>query len=254
MNDLPRTLATTARAVPEAASFWLPGADAQGLPGLAADALADTLGQALIVFDETGAVSWASRSALWLIAGARLVHLDRRPPGPRRLVCLAREPAERLQFALRVRVGDDVGILIDPESRLLLNLRPAGDTARVGRLLCLAERPAPVPSAGWLAEAFGLTAAETRVLDALASFDRGRDAASHLGISQHTLKDHLASIYAKTGCNRKAQLFRLLGLASACSAWHMDESTVVAIDSRACPSMSSPPPPRASSPIRPPIR
>lgn len=174
-----------------------------------ADVLSDQLRQALIVFGPHGDVGWASRTAICMIDAAPRVHLRREPSGRARLVCGWASAAARLETALSSRRQCHVGVLLDGDQRLLLRLLPVDGAFRIGRLLT----PAGGPDPGWLAEAFGLSAAEARALDALSRFDRGADAAAHLGISQHTMKDHLAAIYAKTGCDRRAQLFRLLGLA-----------------------------------------
>lgn len=184
-----------------------PDTDRGAMPS--ADVLSDQLSQALIVIGAHGDVGWASRTAVAMIDASPRVHLRREPGGRTRLVCGSAGAAARLETALQRRGERHVGVMLDADQRMLLRLLPADGRFRIGRLLT----PACGPDPGWLAEAFGLSAAEARALDALARFDRGADAAAHLGISQHTLKDHLAAIYAKTGCDRKAQLFRLLGLA-----------------------------------------
>ncbi len=201
--------ASTAR---DARGAWLHGGLAAKGPWrapLSAQALSDKLGEAVLVFDGDGSVAWASRAAVQLIDASGQVRLRQDSGGRTRLSCSSGAETARLDSAIALRRDETVGLLLDGASRLLLRLLPADDVCRIGRLL----RTADFPQAAWLADAFGLTAAEARALDALSRFDRGADAAAHLGISQHTLKDHLAAIYAKTGCDRKAQLFRLLGLA-----------------------------------------
>jgi DNA-binding CsgD family transcriptional regulator len=58
----------------------------------------------------------------------------------------------------------------------------------------------------------GLTDRETAVLHAVAAGHDTRHSADRLGISQHTVQDHLKSIFAKTGTrNRRTLLARLVG-------------------------------------------
>jgi len=61
-----------------------------------------------------------------------------------------------------------------------------------------------------LRELFGLTPAEARV--ALALFDGlgPADAAAHLGVSFHTVRNQLVRVFEKTGTNRQTDLVRLM--------------------------------------------
>ncbi len=63
----------------------------------------------------------------------------------------------------------------------------------------------PVPI---LMKAFGLTAAEARVLAALASGRSIADIAGAFGISARTVKAHLQKLFDKTGTRRQADLLR----------------------------------------------
>jgi DNA-binding CsgD family transcriptional regulator len=60
-----------------------------------------------------------------------------------------------------------------------------------------------------LATAFGLTAAETRVLASLLGSHTLGETATALGIAATTAKTHLENIFAKTGVSRQADLMRL---------------------------------------------
>jgi LuxR family maltose regulon positive regulatory protein len=75
------------------------------------------------------------------------------------------------------------------------------------RLWCMADpavSPSPAP----------LTAREREVLDHVTRPHGSRaEAAKALGISPHTVKSHLASIYTKLGVNSPAQAIRVLDLA-----------------------------------------
>jgi DNA-binding CsgD family transcriptional regulator/PAS domain-containing protein len=60
-----------------------------------------------------------------------------------------------------------------------------------------------------LALAFGLTAAETRVLEGLLAGRTLAETAAHLGIASSTAKTHLDHIFSKTGVSRQTELIRL---------------------------------------------
>jgi NarL family two-component system response regulator YdfI len=53
-------------------------------------------------------------------------------------------------------------------------------------------------------ETFNLTDRELEVLEAVARGERSKEVASHLGISERTVKAHLASIYQKLGVDSRA--------------------------------------------------
>jgi len=61
----------------------------------------------------------------------------------------------------------------------------------------------PAPSAGELSEA--LTAREREVLDLLAHGLKNAEIAGELHISEHTVKFHISSLYAKLGVNNRAE-------------------------------------------------
>ena len=53
-------------------------------------------------------------------------------------------------------------------------------------------------------DAFNLTARELEVLESVARGERSKEVAAHLGISERTVKAHLASIYNKLGVDSRA--------------------------------------------------
>ncbi len=61
-----------------------------------------------------------------------------------------------------------------------------------------------------LRQAFGLTAAEARLASQLATGDPLEAVCDRLGVSKQTGRNHLKSIFAKTGINRQAELVLLL--------------------------------------------
>ena len=190
-----------------------PSAAGTGFGKLRTEAVLDSLSDALLVFQVGGEVLYCNRATRQLLAGHRGVKLAGGGQAPLELVCASHRAAARLSTALRTRRSETVGILLDTEMRLVLKLMPEADGVRVAYLLPLDRGRFPDDDGGWLSEAFALSPAEARALEALSEADLTRDAAARLGISSNTMKDHLASIYAKTGCSRKVQLFRLMGLA-----------------------------------------
>jgi DNA-binding CsgD family transcriptional regulator len=62
-----------------------------------------------------------------------------------------------------------------------------------------------------LAEAFGLSKAETRILKALAETQDPAEAAVRLNLALSTVKSHLRKIFQKTNPSRQADLLQLVG-------------------------------------------
>ena len=61
-----------------------------------------------------------------------------------------------------------------------------------------------------LAEAFGLSKAEARILKALAETQDPAEAAVRLNLALSTVKSHLRKIFQKTSTSRQADLLRLV--------------------------------------------
>ena len=61
-----------------------------------------------------------------------------------------------------------------------------------------------------IAEFYGLTPAELRVLFALVEFGGVSDIAGALGVSPGTAKTHLRRLFAKTGTRRQVDLVKLV--------------------------------------------
>ena len=78
-------------------------------------------------------------------------------------------------------------------------------------LICITDLEAGVSlPEQTLSDLFGLTAAETRLALALLEGLAPREAAERFGVSPHTVKAQLVSIFEKTGANRQIDLVRLL--------------------------------------------
>jgi two-component system, NarL family, response regulator YdfI len=68
----------------------------------------------------------------------------------------------------------------------------------------LLSRTGASSTGGSVAEPVSLTGREQEVLEAVARGERSKEIASHLGISERTVKAHLASIYSKLGVDSRA--------------------------------------------------
>lgn len=76
----------------------------------------------------------------------------------------------------------------------------------------------PVLDSDILAQLYGLTRAEARLAQIVASGGSLREAARQLGVAQSTVRSQLKSIFGKTNTNRQSELVRLLLMAPARSA------------------------------------
>jgi DNA-binding CsgD family transcriptional regulator len=75
------------------------------------------------------------------------------------------------------------------------------------------EETAPAERAALFGRAFGLSARETELLDHLRAGRDTRDVALRMHLSEHTVQDHLKSVFAKTGTrNRRTLLARATGM------------------------------------------
>jgi len=72
----------------------------------------------------------------------------------------------------------------------------------------LRELPFDAQHSG-MAQAFGLTKAECRVVDALAVMEPPSQIATRLGVSVHTIRTHVRRIYAKLAVRSQMQFMRL---------------------------------------------
>lgn len=89
---------------------------------------------------------------------------------------------------------------------------PFADALDGARLMLLigAETRLRRPTSSQLMQAWGLTAAEARVAQAVAAGATPAEQAAAQGLSLNTVKTHLKAVFAKTGCRRQSDLVRLL--------------------------------------------
>lgn len=71
-------------------------------------------------------------------------------------------------------------------------------TDELARVVRDSGRPRELP--------YGLTARELEIVEAVSAGDSNGDIASHLGISLHTVKHHLSSVFDKTGTGTRLEL------------------------------------------------
>jgi DNA-binding CsgD family transcriptional regulator len=116
----------------------------------------------------------------------------------RRLIGRARVKAE----GTCVPVPDSGGYLILCARLLGLN----GHSEVFGLTLRRTDQVASETPLG-IAEAFGLTAAEMRVLKSLSNGETAQEAAEALHVSVETIRTHIRRLYQKVGVNSREALF-----------------------------------------------
>jgi DNA-binding CsgD family transcriptional regulator len=85
-----------------------------------------------------------------------------------------------------------------------------GDTGSMAFVLVSDGRTTSATPTGVLRELYGLTAAETKLAELLATGESLEAAAQHLSIRTSTAKWHLHSLFQKVGVSRQSELVRLL--------------------------------------------
>ncbi|MBS0427522.1 MAG: helix-turn-helix transcriptional regulator [Proteobacteria bacterium] len=175
----------------------------------AAEALAH-FDEALCLVTPAGLVVHLSPLAQARLAGGagrlqmragRLHHTDARVQG-RLLAALAQAAHCHRPIALTLPDGTSC------------ELARAHDALSVGReilvLLRLTRRPdaTPLPDPATLQQVFALTAAEARVLHALASGRRAHEVAQAHGVSYHTVRSQITALMQKMDCARQVDLVR----------------------------------------------
>lgn len=202
----------------------------QGLErkGNAASEALDHLQQAVVLLNAKGEVLLVNKAATALFASEKSLKLA--PNGLRATVPSEDRELNRLiQEAIATGNGKGVdsggGIAIsrdmfrNPLHVLVAPLRTK--TIYLGKELPAAaifiSNPdrEPISDSTMLMQLFGLTRAEARLAQVLASGQSLQKAAERLGIAQSTVRSQLKSIFAKTNTNRQSQLVRLLLLAPA---------------------------------------
>ena len=126
----------------------------------------------------------------------------------RELIAAAPAAQRMLAKALSEPGGEPMTAIVQTDSgRRALSVIPAtaesGDYAIVMLTVPSPDLPLPGPA---LMEAYGLTAAEIRVLVALLKRRTVAQMADELGVTQRTIKAHLQKLFEKTGTQRQSDL------------------------------------------------
>jgi DNA-binding CsgD family transcriptional regulator/PAS domain-containing protein len=201
----------------------------------ASDAL-DQLQQGLVLLDAKGHVLLVNRAATALFAREKSLKLT--PSGLRAAVPSENRELIRLikgaiatgnhngmdsggaMFIARSDSRHPLQVLVTPLRTKTIHI---GKDLPVAAIFIYDPDCKPVSNSTVFAQLFGLTRAETRLAQILASGQSMKDAAARLGVAQSTLRSQLKSIFAKTNTNRQGELVRLLLLAPV----HMAQAEVI---------------------------
>ena len=190
--------------------------------GNAAEVL-DRLPLGVVLVDPRGRVITMNRCAKEIVAGSEGLHVDRagncragtpdeRPALAQRIADAARaDPAKGAQAGGAMRLSRASGRR--PLSVLVAPLTGMGTRAgrRRGAILYVRDPElGQSTSAAVLADAYGLTASEAKLLRALIQGKRLEDAAAEFGVSINTIKTHLQNIFRKTATTRQSELLSLV--------------------------------------------
>jgi DNA-binding CsgD family transcriptional regulator len=175
--------------------------------------LIEDTGRAAAVVRRDGTLIEANASA------RQLLGLDPSKPGE---PLLSNVPEERraLQEALahsvaRIgpRVSDPILLRRVGGGRLLAHILPLehGEHGRDAALVLLADTQEPERrDAGRMLQLFGLTNAEARLAALVGTGSALKEAASELGITEHTARSTLKTVYDKLGINKQSELGHLV--------------------------------------------
>jgi DNA-binding CsgD family transcriptional regulator len=191
-----------------------------------ANALEQTLGRiqtAVVLLDSSGRVLFVNKSATTLFHGQK--HIRPSPTG----LQVTRTPEHR-QLTHLIQGAIKAGMSIAGSSGGVMNIsrssfqRPLQvlvsplktETLSLGRavprVIVFISDPdrSPRMPGQWLKELYGLTPAEARLSQLLASGCDLKDSSERLQVSASTVRSQLKSIFAKTGTNRQSELMRVL--------------------------------------------
>jgi DNA-binding CsgD family transcriptional regulator len=116
-------------------------------------------------------------------------------------------------------LGRDIRIEAEGQPPIVVKVIPIGsnhgfakiDSRQAAVLLIFRDAPFDLGQrVKYIAEAYGLTSAERRVLAAVVDEADMKSIAAQLGISMATLKTHLVRIFSKTNTNRQKGLVSLV--------------------------------------------
>jgi DNA-binding CsgD family transcriptional regulator len=188
------------------------------------EAVLERVTAAVFLVDAAGTLNFVNNSGLALLREGGIL---RRRDGV--LVALDRAADKSLRAAFAAAgTSDDLSLRQCPPSILLTNSRNERHLAHVlplssgtrqtassqrGVRAAVFVRKAEVPVTSGIeviAKIHGLTASETRVLQAAVTLGSVAEMATSLGVKEATVKTHLASLFAKTGTRRRSELVKLV--------------------------------------------
>lgn len=161
------------------------------------------------------AVVGRDRAILWCNAAARRVLVAPSPLVIRRNhLCPAKGVDIDAVDDFLVGIGSETARLqvMDPQSELSVLLsawsEPIDGAQAAFIEFGMRELPFDAQQSG-MAQAFALTKAECRVVDAMAVMEPPVEIAARLGVSVHTIRTHIRQIYGKLAVRSQLQLMRL---------------------------------------------
>ena len=191
----------------------------------------DRLAAGVVLLDAHGRVQFCNAAAEQHLREGRAVSLKGNAGGRGQLGLVARLHHSEAQFQKAVRdavsplasVPDHFSnalLLPDAEGKpsCVLHVAPLGQTSALAMgveapraVLFLYDLAAAsrVPP-GLLSELFGLTPAEARAALQMLQGGTAEDMAQRLGVTPHTFKSQLKTVYAKSGTHRQADLLKML--------------------------------------------
>ena len=127
-----------------------------------------------------------------------------------------RAPASTGQYSVPLPDEDGAGLIANVLPLQWRNGRnPLGPLPGAAAIIIQNPAEIPKPPLQALAELYGLTPAEQKVLELIAEGVAPQEAADRLSVSLTTVKTHLQHVFAKTGTGRQADLVRLVAQATA---------------------------------------
>lgn len=187
---------------------------AERLPGIAMDAMA----LPAMVVDSAGQLLHANPAAVALLARRRVAAMRHGAALPDiadrgRLLALLAATASGRGGGLRILPPDGEGPIMLQVAPLPARLQPAGMRAppREAVLVTLRDLVLPAIPPGALAEALGLSRAESEVAALLAAGLSGTEVARRRGVGEETVRSQIAAIQAKTGAASLRELLLRLG-------------------------------------------
>jgi len=171
------------------------------------------MGEAVFVASANGKLYRCSVDAYLMLERARMLSGQERAlahPNPEVYLDLL----SALSRSARLKQHAKVSVLTSWGEGLRLDILPAPDSLRLASetvLLVRIQRASIFsgPEAGELAPFFSITPAEAKTLSALIHGHSPKEQAMSAGLSEHTVRHHIASLMKKMSCNRQSELVRL---------------------------------------------